>query len=158
MVAGAAGAMHAAGVTLDSLSSRFSDLMNLGSESTTSATSTTSGTESLDPAHRMQALGKSLFEALKKAGWPADKPIELQLDATGQMSTSNLPPELKSLVDQYLQQHPDVVAQFEQLASELKRQYEMPDTSGLGLSNGTANGTWKFSLNEQETKWRWSST
>lgn len=162
MVAGAAGAMQAAGVTLGSLSTGFADLMNMGVES--SSSSETGGNDmssntlgSGDPASRLQSLGKTLFEALKKAGWPADKPLELQLDATGQMSTGEMPAELKSFVEQYLQQHPDYASQFEQLASELRRQYEMPDASGFGLTSNTANGNWRFTLSDQETKWRWSS-
>jgi hypothetical protein len=162
MVAGAAGAMHAAGVTLGSLSTGFTDLMNMGvGSSSSSATDghavSSSALESTDPASRLRALGKTLFEAMKKAGWPADKPLELQLDATGQMSTGEIPAELKSFVEQFLQQHPDYASQFEQLASELRRQYELQDASGLGLTSNTANGNWRFTLNDQETKWRWSS-
>lgn len=162
MVAGAAGAMHAAGVTLGSLSTGFADLMNMGVVSSSSSATdghavSSSSLESTDPASRLRALGKTLFEALKKAGWPADKPLELQLDATGQMSTGEIPAELKSFVEQFLQQHPDYASQFEQLASELRRQYELPDASGLGLTPNTANGSWRFTLSDQETKWRWSS-
>jgi hypothetical protein len=162
MVAGAAGAMHAAGVTLGSLSTGFTDLMNMGvGSSSSSATDghavSSNSLESTDPASRLRALGKTLFEAMKKAGWPADKPLELQLDATGQMSTGEIPAELKSFVEQFLQQHPDYASQFEQLASELRRQYELQDASGLGLTSNTANGNWRFTLNDQETKWRWSS-
>jgi len=162
MVAGAAGAMHAAGVTLGSLSTGFTDLMNMGvGSSNSSATDghavSSNSLESTDPASRLRALGKTLFEAMKKAGWPADKPLELQLDATGQMSTGEIPVELKSFVEQFLQQHPDYASQFEQLASELRRQYELQDASGLGLTSNTANGNWRFTLNDQETKWRWSS-
>lgn len=162
MVAGAAGAMHAAGVTLGSLSTGFADLLNMGTTSSTSSTSfgipgsqETSGLN--NPAERLQALGKSLFEALKKAGWPADKPLDLQLDATGQMNTTELPEELKTFVEQYLQNHPEYASQFEQFASELRRQYELPDASGFGLTSNTANGLWRFTLSEQETKWSWSS-
>jgi hypothetical protein len=162
MVAGAAGAMHAAGVTLGSLSTGFADLMNMGVVSSSSSATdghavSSSSLESTDPASRLRALGKTLFEALKKAGWPADKPLELQLQATGQMSTGEIPAELKSFVEQFLQQHPDYASQFEQLASELRRQYELPDASGLGLTPNTANGSWRFTLSDQETKWRWSS-
>lgn len=162
MVAGAAGAMHAAGVTLGSLSTGFADLMNMGVVSSSSSATdghavSSSSLESTDPASRLRALGKTLFEALKKAGWPADKPLELQLEATGQMSTGEIPAELKSFVEQFLQQHPDYASQFEQLASELRRQYELPDASGLGLTPNTANGSWRFTLSDQETKWRWSS-
>lgn len=162
MAAGAAGAMHAAGVTLGSLSTGFTDLMNMGvASSSSSATDghavSSNSLESTDPASRLRALGKTLFEAMKKAGWPADKPLELQLDATGQMSTVEIPAELKSFVEQFLQQHPDYASQFEQLASELRRQYELQDASGLGLTSNTANGNWRFTLSDQETKWRWSS-
>jgi hypothetical protein len=162
MVAGAAGAMHAAGVTLGSLSTGFADLMNMGVDSSTAAaeanTADVEGAASAqDPASRLRTLGKSLFEALKKAGWPADKPIELKLDATGQMSTEELPPELKNFVERFLQEHPDYSSQFEQLASELRRQYEYPDTAGYGLTTNNANGNWRFTLSEQPTKWSWSS-
>jgi len=162
MAAGAVGAMHAAGVTLGSLSTGFADLMNLGVNSPDPSVHQGEGGGSqdfgaLDPASRLQALGKRLFEELKKVGWPADKPLDLQLDATGRISTSELPPELKSFVEQYLQDHPDYASHFEQLASQLRRQYELPDVSGHGLSNDTAHGTWRFSLSDQQTKWNWSS-
>ena len=154
--------MHAAGVTLGSLSTGFADLMNFGVNSPDPSVAQGEGSGSqdngaLDPASRLQALGKRLFEELKKVGWPADKPLELQLDATGRISTSELPAELKSFVERYLQDHPDYAAHLEQLASQLRRQYEMPDASGHGLNNDTAHGTWRFSLSDQQTKWNWSS-
>jgi hypothetical protein len=162
MAAGAVGAMHAAGVTLGSLSTGFADLMNLGISSSDPSSDLGNGvgtqdSGTLDPASRLQALGKHLFDELKKMGWPADKPLDLQLDATGRMSTSELPAELKTFVEQYLQEHPDYASHFEQLASELRRQYELPDVSGHGLSNNTTHGTWRFNLSDQQTKWNWSS-
>lgn len=162
MVAGAAGAMHAAGVTLGSLSTGFADLMNMGVDGSAAAAEANAAdaegpASAHDPASRLRNLGKSLFEALKKAGWPADKPLELKLDATGQMSTEELPPELKNFVERFLQENPDYSSQFEQLASELRRQYEYPDTAGYGLTSNTANGSWRFTLSEQPTKWSWSS-
>ena len=91
--------MQAAGETLGSLSTGFADLLSLGSEGAASSESSSGNADNLDPASRLQALGKSLFEALKNGGWPADQPIELKLDATGQLSTSSASMSNVALVD-----------------------------------------------------------
>ena len=148
--------MQAAGETLGSLSTGFADLLSLGSEGAASSESSSGNADNLDPASRLQALGKSLFEALKNGGWPADQPIELKLDATGQLSTSSASMSNVALVDQYLDQHPAVGKQLEDLTAQLRDQYQFVDASGQGLSTNAANGSWHISLSNQGTKWRWS--
>jgi hypothetical protein len=148
--------MQAAGETLGSLSTGFADLLSLGSEGAASSESSLGHADNLDPTSRLQALGKSLFEALKKGGWPAGQPIELKLDATGQLSTSSASTSNVALVDQYLDQHPEVGNQLEDLTTQLREQYQFADASGQGLSTNAANGSWHISLSEQGTKWRWS--